>query len=180
MYKWHSHQNKCLRLASFQLCLTYNAVSTTCQHRRRIFQPFEVSYWPQSALSVQTTSPQFSTSARYSVFSGSSLMLNLNTGVYLTRWDHQDSASSCFGYDNSWVLAMFAAKRPLHHHPYAVFTVYLCHALCSLWLNCFFLLYNYCVQNCNPTLNFMYTSLNGVMLSHLFQVYVCLCSSGNL
>lgn len=63
-----SHHNTCLGLAAFQLYLTYNAVSTTCQLCRLIFQLFEVSYWPHSALSVQTTSPQFNTSARYSVF----------------------------------------------------------------------------------------------------------------
>lgn len=43
-------------------------------------------------------------------------MLNLNS-VYLTgpRWNHQGNVSSCFGYDNSWVLAMFTANYPLRH-----------------------------------------------------------------
>lgn len=83
---------------------------------RHIFLLFEVSYWPHTDLAARTTSPQFRTSARYSVLFGSPLMLNLSTSVYLTQpwWDHEDSESSCFDYDNSWVLA--SAKGQLHYH----------------------------------------------------------------
>lgn len=48
---------------------------------------------------------------------GRSLMLNLNTGVYLARprWGHRDCASTCFAYDKGWVFAALGSQNSQHH-----------------------------------------------------------------